>query len=355
MAGWPALKNSAFTIVSPIYDADGDVVTAAADLDSEVSIDGGTFADCTNEATEIATSSGIYTLALTAAEMNGDRIATITKTTTTGAKTGVNVIYTSTRQIDDLCFPTVSGRSIDVETTGEVGINLDNVVGTLSDAEIESITVASVTGSVGSVAGNVDGSVASVTGAVGSVTGNVGGNVTGTVASVVGAVGSVAGNVDGNVTGSTASVVGAVGSVTGAVGSVTGSVGSVTGAVGSVTGAVGSVAGNVGGNVTGSVGSVAAGGIAAASFAASAIDAAAVAADAATEIADALLSRDIDQVEATAALHSLTTAILKAVSRVRDNAGTLEVYRTDGLTLHMSQTITTDAAADPIDELTAGV
>lgn len=45
------------------------------------------------------------------------------------------------------------------------------------------------------------GAVASVTGAVGSVAGNVGGNVVGSVASVVGAVGSVTGNVGGNVTG----------------------------------------------------------------------------------------------------------------------------------------------------------
>ncbi len=90
-------------------------------------------------------------------------------------------------------------------------------------------------------------------------------------------------------------------------------------------------------------------------FAAGAIDAAALATDAANEIADALLKRDIDQVEATAPVHSLTTAILKAVSRIVDDAGTLKTYRTDGSTLHMSQTITVNASADPIDELTVGV
>lgn len=50
--------------------------------------------------------------------------------------------------------------------------------------------------------------------------------------------------------------------------------------IASVTGAVGSVTGNVGGNVTGSVGSVATGGISSGSFAAGAIDAAAIATDA---------------------------------------------------------------------------
>lgn len=56
----------------------------------------------------------------------------------------------------------------------------------ITDAKVASdVTIASVTGAVGSVTGNVGGNVAgsvgSVTGAVGSVTGNVGGNVTGTI------------------------------------------------------------------------------------------------------------------------------------------------------------------------------
>lgn len=72
------------------------------------------------------------------------------------------------------------------------------------------------------------------------------------------------------------------------------------------------------------------------------------------EIADAILSRDIDNVETTAALHSLTTAILKAVSRIVDDAGVLKVYRTDGSTLHMSQTISVDATNEPIESLTVG-
>ena len=87
------LKNTAFRVTFPIYDNTGALVTGAAGLDSEVSIDGGTFADCTNEATEIATSSGIYYLDLTAGEMNGDTIAVLVKTSTTDAKTTVLVFY----------------------------------------------------------------------------------------------------------------------------------------------------------------------------------------------------------------------------------------------------------------------
>lgn len=87
------LKNTAFRVTFPIYDNTGALVPGAGGLDSEVSIDGGTFADCTNEATEIATSSGIYYLDLTSGEMNGDTIAVLVKTTTTDAKTTVLVFY----------------------------------------------------------------------------------------------------------------------------------------------------------------------------------------------------------------------------------------------------------------------
>lgn len=129
MAGVPAKKNAAFTLVFPIYDADGDLVTGAANLDSERSLDGANFADCTNEASEIGVASGMYKLVLTAAEMNADVIATITKTSTADAKTAANVLYTSTRQIDDLAFPATSGRSLGVEADGHVHADLKQWLG----------------------------------------------------------------------------------------------------------------------------------------------------------------------------------------------------------------------------------
>jgi hypothetical protein len=84
-------KNVAYRLTVPLLDADGDLVTGASGLDSEISKDGGTFADCTNEATEIATSSGVYTLDLTATEMNADTVAVIIKSSS--AKTTVVVLY----------------------------------------------------------------------------------------------------------------------------------------------------------------------------------------------------------------------------------------------------------------------
>jgi hypothetical protein len=159
-----------------------------------------------------------------------------------------------------------------------------------------------------------------------------------TIASVTGAVGSV--------TGLTASDVGAIKTKTdflpsataGAAGGVfiagtnaattittaltTTFTGNLTGSVGSVSGAVGSVTGNVGGNVTGSVGSIATGGITAASFAAGAIDAAAIATDAlgalelaagaASEIATAVrteLTTELGRIDAAVSTRASQTSL----------------------------------------------
>lgn len=82
-----------FGVVVPILDADGDLVVGAAGLDSEVSLNGDTFADCTNEATQIATDSGMYYLLLTGTELTCDVAAVIVKTSTSGAKTTPVVLY----------------------------------------------------------------------------------------------------------------------------------------------------------------------------------------------------------------------------------------------------------------------
>jgi hypothetical protein len=92
-AGPVPVKNQAYRVSFPILDADGDLVTGATGLDSEVSKDGGTFVDCASEATEIATASGMYFLDLTAAEMNADTVCVIVKTTSSGAKTTPMVMY----------------------------------------------------------------------------------------------------------------------------------------------------------------------------------------------------------------------------------------------------------------------
>lgn len=160
-------KNVAYRVTLPILDADGDLVTGATGLDSEVSIDGGTFADCTNEATEIATNSGMYYLDLTQAEMNGDTIAIIVKTSSSGAKTTPIVLYPEEAgdiRVDITMISGDAGAADAAESffdgTGYAGTN--NVIPTVT-------TVGSVTGNVG---GNVAGSVASVAAGVTVTTNN---------------------------------------------------------------------------------------------------------------------------------------------------------------------------------------
>lgn len=86
-------KNTAYRVTFGIFKSDGTLITAAAGLDSEVSKDAGTFADCTNEATEIATSSGVYYLDLTSTEMNADTVCVLVKSSTTGAVPVVLTLY----------------------------------------------------------------------------------------------------------------------------------------------------------------------------------------------------------------------------------------------------------------------
>jgi hypothetical protein len=102
MAEATGLRNNAlpypiygvpFGVTFPMLDADGDLVTGATTPDAERSLNGDTFADCTNESTEIATNSGVYYLLLTGAEMTADVVTVIAKSATAGMKTTVLTLY----------------------------------------------------------------------------------------------------------------------------------------------------------------------------------------------------------------------------------------------------------------------
>ena len=68
-------------------------------------------------------------------------------------------------------------------------------------------------------------------------------------------------------------------------------------------------------------------------------------------IADAVLTRDVDNVEATANEHTLCTIILATLeSAISETTWTIK--RTDGITTHAAKTVTVDAAADPITGVT---
>ena len=138
------IKNAAYRVTFPIYDFDGDLVTGAAGLDSEVDKDGAGFNDLTDEEHEIG-SSGMYYLDLTNTEMNADTVTIIVKTTTAGAKTTPITLYTAARSINDLAFPTTTGRSIDVSSGGEVGVDWANVGTPGSTVDLSGTTVKTAT------------------------------------------------------------------------------------------------------------------------------------------------------------------------------------------------------------------
>lgn len=112
------IKNQAYRVYFPILDEDGDLVSAAGALDSERSLDGATFADCTNEATEIATSSGFYYLDLTAAEMNTDCTVVIVKSTL--GKTTPIVLYPVT-----LADAMIGTNLVQISTSATAADNLE--------------------------------------------------------------------------------------------------------------------------------------------------------------------------------------------------------------------------------------
>lgn len=121
-------KNVATYIVVPIVDADGDIVTGAAGLDSELNYwdDGNapqsTFTDCTNEATEIG-STGVYYLSLTQAEMNHDYVYVIVKTSTAGAKTQ-HILINCKNQAADVADAVWDEALVDHAVAGSTGARL---------------------------------------------------------------------------------------------------------------------------------------------------------------------------------------------------------------------------------------
>lgn len=114
------IYGAPWTVVFPILNSTGGLVASAAGLDSEISLNGDTFADCTNEATQIATTSGMYYLSLTGAELTTDVAGLIVKTTTSKALTTPIVIYprklvtlaSGTSQGGDTAYITVAAATV---------------------------------------------------------------------------------------------------------------------------------------------------------------------------------------------------------------------------------------------------
>jgi len=304
-------RGAAFTVVFPILDADGDLVTGAAGLDSEISKDLGTFEDCTNEATEIATSSGMYYLTLTAGEMTADIVSIIVKTSTEGAKTTPIVLYPATRDSNDLAYPATSGRSLAVDASGNVAGDLKLWLGTaplaLSSQRVQVL--------VGAMADNVVSAAAFAQAAADKVWGTAARALTDKAGF---------GLADGAVTAAKI----ADGAMT--AGKFASGAFNAVWAVGTRTLTA------FGFNVTVATNQDKSG------------YSLATPPPTATQNADAILTRALSAVEGSAPFRSLAGAIAKLVNKVDISGSTLTVRKTNDTAAFGTQQITTDEAAKPI-------
>lgn len=133
MASWPPRKNAAFVfyvgLISQANTKIAQVNPTLAAGDVKVAVDDAAPANLTTLPVVDADFTKRVKVAMSAAEMNGDRI-TIIFADAAGAEWCDLVIDlpTSVRQIDDLAFPNISGRGIDVDATGGVEITANQAV-----------------------------------------------------------------------------------------------------------------------------------------------------------------------------------------------------------------------------------
>lgn len=118
---WVGLRSQADSTILQV-----NPTLAAGDV--KVSKDGGALANLTTLPAVTPAGSKLVKVTLSATEMTADNV-TVVFSDAAGAEwmdLTIN-IPTAARQIDDLTFPTTSGRSTDVTATGEVGLDFANV------------------------------------------------------------------------------------------------------------------------------------------------------------------------------------------------------------------------------------
>lgn len=235
--------------------------------------------------------------------------------------------------------PTTAGRTLDVSSGGEAGVDWANVGSPTTTVALSGTTVKTAT-DVETDTQDIQARLpAALTGA---------GNLKADVLAINGVATTSVATINANV-GTTQPV-----NFTGTSGSalVKSDMVDIAGAAVSTSSAqIGVNVVNAGGTAWGSgaitSGVFATGAITATAIAADAIGASELAADAATEIADAVLSRNVSNVEGTAGEHTLCTLVLACLEYAISGT-TWTIYRTDHSTTHATKTLTTDAAADPV-------
>lgn len=176
-----ARQSTARTVtVGPVLDASGVAVTDCVVADFEGSVNGGDPAALNGSATLTHRGVGFYSLALTATDLAtvGTFEVVINDTVNACPMKEITVIEEA---VYDALFaasapgylqPTTAGRTLDVTATGAAGIDWGNVENPTTAVNLSATNI------------DADQVVASVSGAVGSVTGDLGGNVLGSVGAV---------------------------------------------------------------------------------------------------------------------------------------------------------------------------
>lgn len=162
---FPPKKNTAYTCyISLISQANTKVMQSSPTLatgDFKVSIDGGTLTNLTTLPSVSPASSKMVVVSLSSSEMNGDNI-TIVCSDAAGAEWCDLVLnlQTTARQLDDLAYPATSGRSLAVDTSGQV------TAGALAN---NAITAAAIAADAITAAKIADGAIDAATFAAGAI------------------------------------------------------------------------------------------------------------------------------------------------------------------------------------------
>lgn len=132
---YPIAQSTAITVPFFVHDVSGDAVTGLVDagFTKRISKNGAAFAAMTVTITEME--NGWYSIPLSATHSN--TLGLLSVLFTHASSKQVNLQFrVHARLPDDLAFPTVSGRSLDVAATGEAGVDFGNILGTLDAADI---------------------------------------------------------------------------------------------------------------------------------------------------------------------------------------------------------------------------
>jgi hypothetical protein len=136
---YPIKQSTAITVPFFVHDVAGDAVTGLTNgsYTKRISKNGAAFGAMTVVITELE--NGWYSIPLSTS--HSDTVGLLSITFTNAGSKQINLQFrVSVRIPDDLSFPTVAGRSLDVTTTGAAGIDWANVEGQATSVNLSSTT-----------------------------------------------------------------------------------------------------------------------------------------------------------------------------------------------------------------------